>query len=82
MAKKEFSYREEKEIIEKFKYIAKKKGSTTSNILNSFVTKYIENYEEVNGYIDPVIADLELKEAKEKGDLGRIQQKNKSSLKK
>ncbi len=66
MAKVSFTYRLEREQLEKFRYIAKVKDTNMNTLLTNFLVKYVESYEEKNGYIDPVMVELELKEEKNK----------------
>lgn len=66
MSKVIFAYSLEKEQLDKFRYIAKVKNTNMNTLLDAFLTKYIESYEEKNGYIDPVIAELQFEEAKKK----------------
>lgn len=64
MAKVRFTYKEDAELLNKFRYVAKAKNLKMNDILNNFVNKYVEHYEEKNGYIDPVLAKIEMEEMK------------------
>lgn len=73
MSKIKYGYREEEELLNKLKYIAKTKNTNVSNILNGFIIDEIEKYEAENGEIDLLYAEIELKVAEESGEIKRIQ---------
>ena len=73
LSKIKYGYREEEELLNKLKYIAKTKNTNVSNILNGFIIDEIEKYEVENGEIDLLYAEIELKVAEESGEIKRIQ---------
>ncbi|WP_300449341.1 hypothetical protein [Fusobacterium sp.] len=53
MSKSKLSYMIDEELLIKIKFIAYEKKIPLNTLLHSFVTKYIENYENLNGTITP-----------------------------